>query len=203
MLVDLTDDPLMQLLVDQARRATSQGPDLARAHRKVGAALAPSVAKHLRLTETEIAHVQGRATGVSIAAGDEPVIVAMLRAGLFLAEGMWECFPAAALVLQAGHGAPIVRIPSATGPLVIMDAVISSGKTLRELLSAQGLRDGRKVVVATLVGFRPTMETLAVEYPAVEFVAARISDRSYVGKGSTDTGSRLFGTTGWAAERSP
>jgi uracil phosphoribosyltransferase len=150
-----------------------------------------------------IPHVQGSATGVSVAFGEEPVIFAMLRAGLFLAEGMWESFPTASLVLQPGHGAPVVALPAATGPLVIVDAVINSGKSVRDLLSALQLAGRRPVVVATLVGFRPTMESLCVEYPAVEFVAARISDRSYVGNGSTDTGSRLFGTTSWAAERSP
>ena len=202
MLIDMTEDPLMRLLVDQTRRATSFGPDLARAHRKVGSALAPCIAKHLRLIETEIAHVQGSATGVSIASGEEPVILAMLRAGLFLAEGVWESFPTASLVLQSGNGAPVVALPAATGPLVLVDAVINSGRSVRELLCALELADRRPAVVATLVGFRPTMERLCEAYPTIEFVAARISDRSYVGRGATDTGSRLFGTTNWGTDRS-
>jgi len=34
----------------------------------------------------------------------------------------------------------------------------------------------------------------------VHFVTARLSDRSYVGKATTDTGSRLFGTEQWRLE---
>ena len=61
--------------------------------------------------------------------------------------------------------------------------------------------DSAKVMAITLVGYGPAVKALADERPEVDFVAARLSERSYVGKGGTDTGARLFGTTTWPSER--
>ena len=40
--------------------------------------------------------------------------------------------------------------------------------------------------------------SIATDYPDVMFYFARLSHNSYVGKGGTDTGNRLFGTPGRA-----
>jgi uracil phosphoribosyltransferase len=195
MLVDRTDDAMMRLLVDATRRASCSGPDLAKAHRAVGRALAADVAQQVSLEEVQIDHVAGPSTGVQIRKGDEPIFIAMLRAGLFLAEGLWECFPGSTLLLHDHHQA-LHSIPaSSRRPIVIVDAVVNSGRSLGAVLDAlPGVND---LTVVTLVAFRETMAKLEAARPRVTFIVGRLSDRSFVGSGTTDTGGRLFGTTSW------
>ena len=197
MLIDRTDDPMMRLLIDATRRAETPAAALAGAHRKVGEALAPAVAQHVSLEDVEIDHVKGKSTGVRVAPNGGPIFIAMLRAGLFIAEGMWESIPGSALVLFDGVPNSLVDVPVGNRLVVIVDAVINTGKSLQPVLQHVQSRSPAKLVVATLVGYRPTVETLAESYPAVDFLAGRLSERSYVGSGTTDTGSRLFGTTHW------
>jgi uracil phosphoribosyltransferase len=203
MLIDRTNDPIMRLLVDATRRADTSGPALARAHREVGRALAGAVAGYLPLEEIDIDHVAGKSTGVRVRPGGEPIFVALLRAGLFLAEGLWECFPNSALVLHGGRTETLAPLPAAGRAVVVVDAVINTGRSLRAVLDEVLHAGPAKTVVVTLVGFRPTVEALSVERPEIDIVAARLSDRSYVGRGTTDTGGRLFGTTSWETEPRP
>jgi uracil phosphoribosyltransferase len=201
MLRDQSADPMMRLLVDSTRRARPDGPALARAHRKVGHALARIVAEYLPLDEDTIDHVVGPSRGVRLRAGAEPIIVAMLRAGLFVAEGIWESFPGSSLVLQPAHASLLPSIPAAGRTLVLVDGVINTGNSIRPMLKQLIELEPMKAIVVTLVGYRPTLETIATEYPSTDIIAARVSDNSYVGKGGTDTGARLFGTTTWPSER--
>jgi len=177
-----------------------QGPQLAQAHRDVGRALASTIAGYLPLDEVEIEHVTGRSTGVRVRAGSEPIVVALLRAGLFVAEGIWERLPGSALVLHNHGGNHIDAIPAGR-LVVVVDAVINTGRSLRAILDQVGARGAERVVVVALVGYRPAVEALAMEMPGVDFVAARLSDHSYVGRGGTDTGARLLGTAEWRSER--
>lgn len=199
MLHDLTGDPMMRLLVDATRRAECAGPALARAHRDVGNALASVVAASLPVEDVEIEHVVGRSTGVRIRLGAEPIVVALMRAGLFVAEGLWERLPGASLVPLESEAR--LELPAVGRTVVVVDAVINTGRTLRAILNVVQDLGAEKISVATLVGYRPTVVELAKTFPEVDFIAARLSERSYVGRGSTDTGGRLFGTTAWEGGR--
>lgn len=201
MLIDRTDDPLIRLLVDPTRRADCTGPALARAHREVGRALASSIAASVPIEEEAIEHVAGRSAGIRVQRGAEPIIIAMMRAGLFVAEGLWECFPGASLVPHHPKHGELPECPIAGRTVVIVDAVINTGASLQRVLDAVGPFGPARVYVVTLVGYRSTVEKLATDTPLVDFLAARLSDRTYVGRGTTDTGARLFGTTNWASER--
>ena len=201
MLIDLTADPLMRLLVDASRRAEVSGPALARVHREVGRGLAAHVAQHVPIEEFEFDHVVGKATGLRVRAGSEPIFVVLMRAGLFVAEGLWESFPGSSLVPYEGRDGPFPLLPATDRLVVVVDAVINTGKSLRTVLDAVALSRPAKVIAVTLVGYGPSVKALAEERPEIDIVAARLSERSYVGKGGTDTGARLFGTTTWASER--
>lgn len=192
MLVDRTSEPLMRLLVDATRRAETSGASLAKAHRAVGRSLAQDVANDLVLEETPIAHSTGPASGVRLPAGSEPIIIASLRSGLFLAEGIWESIPGSSLMLHDSR-IPLANLAAGNRPVVLVDAVLNTGASMRALLQqVLALRPAR-IMVVILVGYRPSVEALAAEFPGIRVVAARVSDRSYVGRGPTDTGARLFG----------
>ena len=200
MLTDHSDSPLMRLLADRTRREDVRGPTLAHVHREIGRLLAADVARSLALEDVAIQHPTGAATGVRIVPGGEPIVLALMRAGLFVAEGVWEALGAASLVPCAPEPAQLGRLPAADRVVVVVDSVINTGRSIRRWLDALGERRPRQRVVATLVGYRPTMAGLVADYPDVHFVTARLSDRSYVGKATTDTGSRLFGTEQWRLE---
>ena len=195
MLHDMTHDPMMKLLVDATRRAECAGPALAHAHREVGRALASIAAASLPIEEVEIAHVAGASTGVRIRPGAEPIVVALMRAGLFVAEGVWERLPGAALV-PLSHGARL-ELPAAGRTVIVVDAVINTGRSLCAVLDRVRELGASKTFAVALVGYRPTVVDLVEQRLDVEFVTARLSERSYVGRGATDTGGRLFGTTAW------
>jgi uracil phosphoribosyltransferase len=201
MIRDLTNDPLARLLVNRTRLATTESTELVEAHRRVGELLAQVIAKELSLEEYDIQHVTGPSRGVRLTSGKEPIIIALLRAGLFLAEGIRESLPGSSLVLLSGHDDDLPVMSVSGRPLVLVDAVINTGASIRPLIGKLRGPTEQKVMVSALVGHRPGVEALARDFPTVEFVLARLSDHSYVGKGSTDTGARLFGTTGWPSER--
>ena len=63
---------------------------------------------------------------------------------------------------------------------MVVDSVINTGRSIRRWLDVLGERRPRQRVVATLVGYRPTMAGLVADYPDVHFVTARASSRSSV-----------------------
>lgn len=163
--------------------------------------LASTVLQRVPLVDREIQHVAGASKGIGIAGGSEPVIVALLRAGLFVAEGLWEQIPGASLVLHRPGDGQLAHLPNDGRQIVLVDAVINSGRSVDEILGMLPGREAGTITVVTLVGHRDGLNGLAERHPLVDFVAARVSDRSFVGRGSTDTGARLCGTTHWTTER--
>jgi uracil phosphoribosyltransferase len=134
----------------------------------------------------------GKSVDVRIPPGREPVVVAMLRSGLFVAEGIREALYASALVL-AEPSTDLTTANLSERVVIVVDAVINTGSSIRPLLSHLRQQSSGKLLVAALVGYRPTVESLVEEYPDIDFALGRVSERSYVGRGGTDTGSRLFG----------
>lgn len=189
----------MRLLVNTTRQADLAGPALAEAHRNVGRRLAGSVAGQILLEDIAINHVAGASTGVRVKAGSEPIIVAVMRAGLFVAEGVWSSLPGSSFVLHS-EGSSLADLPAKGRTVVVVDSVINTGQSIREVLSAVAPLQPSSIAVATLVAYRRHLKVLEDEFPTVDFHIARVSDRSYVGQGSTDTGARLFGTTSWKCE---
>ena len=111
MLADRSDCTVMRLLVDRTRRAEVRGPTLADAHREVGKALAPFAAHRCALQEVEISHVAGPSAGVRLPAAGAPIVMALMRAGLFVAEGIWSCLPGAALKPWDGRAESLRDLP--------------------------------------------------------------------------------------------
>lgn len=200
MLTHHSEEPLMRLLADQTRRGEVHGPALARAHREIGRLLAADVARFIELESVAIQHPTGAATGVRMVPGSEPILVALMRAGLFLAEGIWEGLGGGSLVPYHAGVSDLSSIPVAGRLVVVIDSVINSGRSIRGVIQALLDRHCRRLVVVTLVGYRPTLEAMSVEFPDLDLIAARLSDHSYVGRSGTDTGSRLFGTETWGLE---
>jgi uracil phosphoribosyltransferase len=78
--------------------------------------------------------------------------------------------------------------------LIIIDSVINTGGTIIPIFQQATKLGVAKIIVAAAVSPVNQAQAIAASNPAVMFYFARTSENSYVGKGVTDTGNRLFGT---------
>ena len=195
MLRNYTNKNHIKLLATKTREDSCRGLALANYHREIGKLLGYSLLDDLVLEECYIKHPKGKNTGFVLSHTIQPTIMAVMRAGLFVAEGVWDVIPQSALVLQYPKQPIIDPILGSTNLLILVDSVINTGVTLESLLtSLTSEYPNIKYVVMSLVCYAETAEKLNKKYPQVDFYLSRISSHSYVGQGASDTGSRLFNT---------
>ena len=196
-----TDRHLVRLLATESRRTDTTPVELSRSHVALGRFLAGELVELLPLDPRQIQHPQGLRTGWRIAGEAEILLVTLMRAGLYAAEGVREVLPNARVV----HVSPRRGVGLADSDLqglgsvegrrvVLIDSVVNTGASMEPLLAQLRDRGASWLAVLALVAPVPTAERLEREHPDVNFFFARVSDNQYVGKGSTDTGNRLFGT---------
>lgn len=196
-----SDRHMVRLLATETRRTDTTPYDLSESHRALGRFLAGELAEHHQLQPLEINHPQGKRSGWCLAMEERTVLMPFMRAGLYVAEGVRELFRRAPLLHVTplrGTGLPEEQLGALAQLLpvtcVLIDAVVNTGASLEPVLAQ--LQERRlRVQVLSLVSPTPTAKRLAAAWPEVTFLFARLSDNQYTGKGTTDTGNRLFGTT--------
>lgn len=202
--VHLTDTPATRVLMTATRDASISGPELRRAHEKIGWFLATQcITKVIGLENREITHVQGYpVTGHSLRNEAHTTIIALMRGGEPMAFGVNEAFPQASFV-HAKHAADLkAEHLQGQETVVLVDSVVNSGKSVVEFVRhIRGLEaELRIVVVAGVVQEQAVLrgelyEQLYREGERLKIVALRLSKNKFTGKGGTDTGNRLFNTT--------
>ena len=202
-ILDATDKTAAKLLMTPTRDATVAGPALRKAHRRVGWYLATEfLGSVLGLEEHPIPHVQGHsASGHRLLHEARTLVVALMRGGEPMALGVNDAFPRAAF-LHAGRPED-VRAQHLQGQcaVVLVDSVVNNGETLVRFV--RRVRDlqatVRVVVVAGVVQEQAVAEGSQVQALAcrgqLSLIALRLSENKFKGKGTTDTGNRLFNTT--------
>ncbi|GBF65595.1 hypothetical protein TMEN_8312 [Trichophyton mentagrophytes] len=202
-LIHATEKNAAKLLMTQMRNANVAGPHLCRAHMSVGKYLATEfLSDVIGVEEYSIPHVLGHQTsGHQLYHESQTLIVAVMRAGEPMARGVWESFPKASFL----H----VKSPEDVKPhhvqgkvtIILVDSVINSGKTVAEFLGhIQILHSTVRIVVVAGVVQAECISRRALTQKLrhganVTVVALRVSQNKYTGRGSTDTGNRLFNTT--------
>ena len=158
--------------------------------------LAQRLANELAPCVTNIPHVQGGlAQAVGIKDAHLITILALMRGGEPMARGVFDIFPQATFVHYREENNCATCLPDLTGHVVILvDSVINSGASIRRAVNAIINSCSRIFVVAGVMQAQASIE-LPREFPMVRFYSLRISDNQYTGRGVTDTGNRLFGTT--------
>ncbi|RAO68127.1 uncharacterized protein BHQ10_004139 [Talaromyces amestolkiae] len=201
--IDATKKAATKLLMTNMRDSRYTGTLLRSVHRNVGTYLATEYLTDLIGLEIyAIRHVQGHDTdGYKLSHEHRTLIVALMRAGEPMASGVNDVFPAASF-LHAWQPADIRRQHlEGLVTVILVDSVINSGETVARFL--QHIRNLhatiRVVVVAGVlqekaVSPAASLGQLSRESP-IEVVALRISKNQFTGRGSTDTGNRLFNTT--------
>ncbi|KAG0636937.1 uracil phosphoribosyltransferase-domain-containing protein [Tuber brumale] len=192
-----------KLLMTPMRDATVAGPALREAHRRVGWYLTTEfLTEMIGLEEYPIPHVQGHQTsGYRLCHEEKTSIVALMRGGEPMALGVNDALPRAMFVhakrpedIEPNH---LLRQHT----VVLVDSVVNSGTTVVNFV--QRIRSLhatiRIVVVAGVVQAQSVSEGspahALARHTNFSLVALRLSDNKFTGRGTTDTGNRLFNTT--------
>ncbi|KAL4964407.1 uracil phosphoribosyltransferase-domain-containing protein [Aspergillus stella-maris] len=202
-LLHSTDNKAAKLLATPMRDGDIGGPKQRKAHSKAGAYLARNyVSELVGLEEFTMANTHGNDTiGYRLLHEDRTLIVPLMRGGEPMAFGVNKAFPKAQF-RHAYEPQDITRQHlDGNVTVVLVDAVINNGESAVKFL--QRIRDLhgsiRIVFVAGVVQNQVTKDSsdLFKLTRSMDFtvVALRISENKYTGKGSTDTGHRLFNTT--------
>ncbi|KIK59250.1 hypothetical protein GYMLUDRAFT_74517 [Collybiopsis luxurians FD-317 M1] len=190
-----------KLLMTPMRNANIEGPLLRQAHQRVGWYLATEFLSQLLGVELySIPHVQGRDTdGYRFRYEAKTTIVALMRGGEPMALGLSDALPLAMFV-HAKQPEDVKRDHLQEQETVILvDSVVNSGKTVVEFVQyIRALHSNiRIVVVAGVIQARSVSEGCLQVLSSVAnlaFIALRLSENKFTGKGTTDTGNRLFNT---------
>lgn len=200
-----TDVPACRLLADRTRRSDLDTRDYSEAYAELGRFLAYQVVQQFELEEYQIQHCEGPRPGVRIRDEGRIGIVCLMRAGLYLAHGCRAVLRRSPLHLfspERDKGLNPKELEELAGSrldtLILVDSVVNTGKTIRPIFAQAKAIGIKKVIV--MAGVAPVTQgtSIAEDHPDVAFYFARLSHNSYVGKGGTDTGNRLFGTPGRA-----
>ncbi|KAK6508754.1 hypothetical protein TWF506_010831 [Arthrobotrys conoides] len=190
-------------LMTPMRDARVSGPALREAHRRAGWYLATEFLTDLiGIEEYSIPHVQGNQTsGYRLRNEKSTLIVALMRGGEPMALGVNDAFPSA-MFLHAKNPDDVKLVHmSQQKSIILVDSVINSGKTVIEFVQhIRRLHSAVRItVVAGVVQAKAISEgSLAQELdlnPNLVIVALRLSQNKFTGRGTTDTGNRLFNST--------
>ncbi|KAF2183747.1 hypothetical protein K469DRAFT_582257 [Zopfia rhizophila CBS 207.26] len=198
-----TDRNAAKLLMTPTRDSTVAGPNLRKAHHRVGWYLATEfLADVIGVEEYPIPHVQGHHTsGYRLFHEQQTLIVALMRGGEAMAFGVNDAFPLANFIHASRPDDITLHHLRGQLTVVLVDSVVNSGKTVVQFV--QHVRNLhatiRIVVVASVVQAQSvsggSLAQALARHAKLSLVALRLSDNKFTGRGSTDTGNRLFNTT--------
>jgi uracil phosphoribosyltransferase len=166
------------------------------------------VTRDLPMTREPIETPLARMEAPTIA-GKKVAVVAILRAGLGMAEAMIELIPSARVGHIGLYRDPVtkrpvqyfVKLPEPEGRIFILcDPMLATGHSASaavDILNNSGVAD-RSIRLLALVAAPEGVEVLCRAHPEVPTYAAaldeRLNDHAYIVPGLGDAGDRLFGT---------
>jgi uracil phosphoribosyltransferase/phosphoserine phosphatase len=202
-IVDATKRSAAKILMTSMRDAGVAGPALREAHRRVGSYLAVEfVAEMIGLEEFTIPHVQGHDTnGHRLRHEQQTAVVALMRGGEPMAFGVNDAFPLAMFIHATKPVDLKIHHLRKLHTVLLVDSVINSGKSVVEFIHHIRSLDAtiRIVIIAGTVQAKSVSEG-SLFFQELErdtnlsLVALRLSENKFTGRGTTDTGNRLFNT---------
>lgn len=202
-IVHATDRSAAKLLMTPMRDAMVAGPALRKAHGEVGSYLAIEfLTGMIGLEEYSIPHVQGHPTsGFQLRHEQQTTIVALMRGGEPMALGVNNVFRLAMFVHASRPSDIKPHHLNKQRNVLLVDSVVNTGKSVAEFIQHVRSLDNtiRIIVIAGVVQAQSLSEGVfsqALEHDMnLSLVALRLSNNQFTGKGTTDTGNRLFNTT--------
>ncbi|KAJ5762122.1 uncharacterized protein N7511_005504 [Penicillium nucicola] len=197
-----TESSAAKLLMTPMRNAMLSGPVLREFHRRVGWYLAIEYCTQiLGIENYPIDHVQGHQTsGYQVMHEKETLIVPLMRGGEPMAFGVNDAFPLA-MFLHAKVTSDIRTDHLRNcATVILVDSVINTGESILEFIQhIRSLDSAIRIVVVAGVVQAQSVSSSEIAYELsrfrrLSFVALRLSQNKFTGKGTTDTGNRLFST---------
>lgn len=188
---EYTNNNAAKLLATKSRKTDVDSLELCKTHFEMGRFLGYQVLEEFQLTKIDINHVQGIKTGFELSDENSVIIFGLMRAGLYVAEGLRSIFSKCQFLL--GENFETDKINLNNKIVIVADAVINTGRSIERIIQQLQDTNVKRVFIVTLVMQKEAM-FLSDKYPNIFFYALRVSDNKYVGKGTTDTGNRLFNT---------
>ena len=202
------DHPLILHKLTLMRDKTTQTMGFRALLREIALLMGYEITRELRLTtqviETPLARVDA-----PVIAGKKVAIVAVLRAGIVMAEGLHELMPTARtghIGLYRDHQTKrpvqyLVKLPAPEGRIfIVVDPMLATGHSATHavnLLNQHGVDDGSIRFMALVVA-PEGMEVFAAAHPGVPVFAAALDHHldanAYIVPGLGDAGDRLYGT---------
>jgi uracil phosphoribosyltransferase len=204
----LFDHPLIQHKLSLMRDKRTPTIQFRHLLREIALLMGYEISRDLPLTteriETPLAVMEA-----PVIAGKKVAVVAILRAGLGMVDGLLDLIPAA----RVGHiglyrdpetRRPVeyfVKLPDPEGRLfILVDPMLATGYSATaavDILNRRGIPDSRIRLMA-LVAAPEGVRTFRAAHPEVPIYAAALdeclNDHAYIVPGLGDAGDRLFGT---------
>lgn len=204
----LVDHPLVQHKLTLMRERTTPTALFRTLLREIAVLMTYEATRDLPRATRRVETPRGAIDGPAIA-GKKLVVVPILRAGLGMADGLFEVIPSA----RVGHiglyrdettKLPVeylVRLPDLAGRQVILvDPMLATGNSAAfalDLLNRHGVEDAR-IRFMGLLAAPEGVERVARSHPTVPLYVAALDERldaeAFIVPGLGDAGDRLFGT---------
>lgn len=192
-----------KLLMSPMRDASLSGSALRNAHHRTGWYLATEFCTQIIGTESyPITHVQGHTIGGHrLLHEKKTLIVPLMRGGEPMAFGVSEALPLAIFRHADVPGDIEKHHLENMAHIVLVDSVVNSGKSILQFVRhIRSLNNTIQIVVIAGVIHSQTVSIGRIagilgRIRNLSFIALRLSDNKFTGRGTTDTGNRLFNTT--------
>ena len=202
------DHPLIQHKLTLMRERTTPTMAFRALLREIALLMGYEITRELKLTsatiETPLARMEA-----PVIAGKKVAIVAVLRAGIVMAEGLHELMPTARtghIGLYRDHATKrpveyLCKLPAPEGRIfIVVDPMLATGYSAIhavDVLNRHGAEDSSIRFMALVVA-PEGMAAFAAAHPQVPVFAAALDDRldvnAYIVPGLGDAGDRLYGT---------
>ncbi|MEW5866708.1 MAG: uracil phosphoribosyltransferase [Bacillota bacterium] len=205
--VQLIDHPLIQHKLTFIRDKNTGSKDFRDLVSEVATLMAYEVTRDFPLEDTEVETPIGTAK-TRVIAGKKVGIIAILRAGLGMIDGMLRLIPAA----KVGH-IGIYRDPQTLQPvdyycklppdvperdLIVVDPMLATGGSATSAIRFLKDRGASNIKLMVLIAAPEGIKMVQQHHPDVDIYTAAIDERlnshGYIVPGLGDAGDRLFGT---------
>ncbi|MBI4539204.1 MAG: uracil phosphoribosyltransferase [Gemmatimonadetes bacterium] len=201
------DHPLIQHKLGMLRERSTPTKIFKELVDEISMLVAYEVTSSLQLEEVEI-YTPLEGTKVRRLAGLRPAVIAILRAGLGMVDGVTRLIPDAPvghIGLYRDHDTlqPVdyyFKIPpgAASRDFILVDPMLATGGSATAAVRYLRQQGARRIRFMCIVAAPEGVRTMARAHPDVEVYAAaldrQLNERGYILPGLGDAGDRLFGT---------
>lgn len=205
--VHVIDHPLIVHKLSLMRDKQTGSKEFREAIQEITTLLCYEATRDLPLKEVEIETPLARAK-VRIIAGKKIAVVALLRSGIGMVDGVLQLVPTAKIGHIGMYRDPetlqpveyYCKLPTdiASRDVIIVDPMIGTGASASAAIDFIKNHGGKNIKFLTILMTREARETLEKEHSDVDFYCAavddKLNDKGFIVPGLGDAGDRMFGT---------